>query len=115
VVSKIFKSAIKQTMWWKYAAWTLPFVALAIIVIEYFIGNETIRQNTMLVISVTFIATSVFWWWWAINKIRLMLKAMERTENNFYEIKTDLSKTRQTVRLLHDSHRERGEQIERKS
>jgi hypothetical protein len=51
------KNIEKQARWWKYSAWTLPFVALAILIGEELLGFDT--APTSFVIVVTFIATSV--------------------------------------------------------
>ena len=89
------KNIEQQARWWKYAAWTAPFVALAILVGEKLLGFET--QSTSLIILITFIATSVFWWWWAINKIVLMLRTAERVEDNFLEVKRELKEIKRDV------------------
>lgn len=108
--SQLTEQTAYQTKLWSYAAWTLPFVALAIIVIGYYLNLDSLIEHIMLTISVTFIGTSVFWWWWAINKIVLIMRAMEQTDSNFVEIKEDLKFTREAVRQLSDSNREWGKQ-----
>lgn len=103
--SNLVETARKQSIWWMYAAATLPFVALAIIISLHFYNLDSWLHNTYLVITITFVATSVLWWWWAINKIVHMLRAMDRTDENFYEIKDALTETRKVVRELNASHR----------
>jgi len=89
------KNTEKQARWWKYAAWTLPFVALAILIGEELLGFDT--APTSLIIVVTFIATSVFWWWWAISKIVYMIKCSHRIESNFEELKDELKEIKKDV------------------
>ena len=85
----------KQARWWKYAAWTLPFIALAILIGEELLGFDT--APTSFIIVITFIATSVFWWWWAISKIVYMLKCSFKMESNFEDIKKEIKQVRKDV------------------
>ena len=89
------KNTEKQAKYWRYAAWTAPFVALAILIGEELLGFDT--APTSVVIVITFIATSVFWWWWAISKIVLMMKAAERVEKNFEGLKDELKEIKRDV------------------
>jgi len=88
----------KETLWWKRAAWTMPFVALAIIATEHFIGHDDWIEVTLCAIIITFVACSVFWWWWAIDKIVNSYKRIENAVNSFEEIKTDLKETAKQIR-----------------
>jgi hypothetical protein len=89
------KETERQARWWKWAAWTAPFVALAILLGEIILGIDT--QPTSFIIVVTFIATSVFWWWWAISKIVYMIKCSYRMEDNFEHIKKEIKQVRKDV------------------
>jgi hypothetical protein len=89
------KNTEKQAKYWRYAAWTLPFVALAILIGEILLGFDT--APTSFIIVVTFIATSVFWWWWAISKIVYMIKCSHRIEGNFEELKDELKEIKRDV------------------
>ena len=91
------KNTEQQARWWKYAAWTAPFVALAIIVGEKLLGFESWIQSTSLVIVVTFVATSVLWWWWAISKIVYMIECSHRMEKNFSDLKDELIEIKRDV------------------
>ena len=91
------KNTEKQARWWRYAAWTAPFVALATIIGEQLLGFDNLVQSTSLVIIITFIATSVFWWWWAISKIVHIVKAAERVEKSFEGIKQELKEIKKDV------------------
>ena len=91
------KNIEQQARWWKYAAWTAPFVALAILVGENLLGFDNWIQSTSLVIVVTFIATSVLWWWWAISKIVYMIECSHRMEKNFSDLKDELIEIKRDV------------------
>ena len=88
----------KETMWWSYAAWTLPFIALLSIILTYFIGVDSWISITMIVITTTFFSVSVFWWWWALNKINTVMKSMHNTNEEFRSLKDDLTKIIKDVR-----------------
>lgn len=88
----------KEISLWAYAAWTLPFVALAAVIMESIFGFETSIGITVVVISITFIAVSVFWWWWALRKIFLITSAMKSNEDGFAEVISELRQTRVLVR-----------------
>lgn len=101
MIQKFFKAAEKakvEAKWWSWAAWTLPFVALAILSFEQFFGLETLYAKTVVVIAVTFFTISVFWWWWAISKIVVLLQSFQRTEQHFLDVKNELKKTREAIR-----------------
>ena len=94
-LAKATQQAAKEASLWAYAAWTLPFVALAAIVFEHFIGWENFYNKTIIIIAVTFFSISVFWWWWALNKFVIVISAMRDTEKSFEDIKDELKLTRQ--------------------
>jgi hypothetical protein len=87
-----------EARYWMWAAWTLPFVALAILVFEYYFGLESLYSKTLVIISVTFFTVSVFWWWWSINKIIVLLESFNRTEQHFQDVKHELRETRKAIR-----------------
>ena len=89
------KKTGQEAGYWAYAAWTAPFVALAILIGEELLGFDT--APTSLVIVITFIATSVFWWWWAISKIVYMIKCSHKMESNFEELKDELKEIKKDV------------------
>lgn len=90
--------ARKEATLWQYAAWTLPFVALAIIVLEYFIGIETWYHLTILIITIVFFTISVFWWWWAVSKFAMLMQAMNETNENFISVKENLKSIRDDIK-----------------
>ena len=87
----------QQAKYWRYAAWTSPFAALAILLGEIFLGFDSIVNITSIIITTIFITTSVFWWWWAVSKIVAMMKSAERVEKNFENIKNELKEIKKDV------------------
>jgi len=87
----------QQAKYWRYAAWTAPFAALAILLGEIFLGFDSIINITSIIITTIFITTSVFWWWWAVSKIVAMMKSAERVEKNFENIKNELKEIKKDV------------------
>ena len=87
----------QQAKCWRYAAWTAPFVALAIILGEVLLGFDSLVNITAITITTAFIATSVFWWWWAVSKIVYMFKAAERVDENFKDLTKELKEIKRDV------------------
>lgn len=94
----------KQVQLWKYAAWTLPFIALAAIVISSFVGIETMFDKTIVIISSTFFAVAVFWWWWALHKLLDIVKIMDATARSLQWVKDSIGSIRKDLKD-HDSDR----------
>lgn len=93
--SEIVKRTRIETNWWRYSAWTLPFLALSIVAFEHFIGWESHMAKTIVIISVVFFTISVLWWWWALTKIVTILEGLKRTEDNFLELRKDIKETKE--------------------
>ena len=87
----------QQAKYWRYAAWTSPFAALAILLGEIFLGFDSVINITSIIITTIFITVSVFWWWWAISKIATMMKSTERVEKNFEVFKKELIEMKRNV------------------
>lgn len=97
LISKI-KQTGKEASLWAYAAWTLPFVAISILVFQNILGWDNLISKTLTVIAVVFFSISVFWWWWALNKIVILFEAMKRNDDNFKDIKQELQETRKALK-----------------
>jgi ABC-type Na+ efflux pump permease subunit len=95
---KAVDKAAKEASLWAYAAWTLPFVAIAVLVFEYLIGWDTAMARTLTTIAIVFFSISVFWWWWALHKITVILGSLKETDARFEDIKEELRQTRKTLR-----------------
>ena len=97
-LSELLKKTEKQSMVWRYAAWTAPFAALSLVAVSYIIGNEALKDIIITGIIVTFFTTSVFWWWWAIDKIYALIQAFDRTDQSFDKVVTELQKIRDDIK-----------------
>ena len=91
-MKKNIDKTLREASYWAYAAWTAPFVALAVLIGEILIGTDSVLGATSIAVVVTFVTTSVFWWWWAITKIVYMVKMTSQVEQNFDELKKELTK-----------------------
>jgi ABC-type multidrug transport system fused ATPase/permease subunit len=98
-LEQFVKNTLLQIQWWKYAAWTLPFTALAGLFFISIFGWDNIYSQALIIGSVTFFSISVFWWWWAIHKLSFIVDLMSGTGEKFErvvslisEIKRDLKK-----------------------
>jgi hypothetical protein len=87
----------QQAKLWRYAAWTSPFTALALLLGETLIGFNTLTHITSIIVVVAFITTSVFWWWWALSKLVRMLKTSEKIEQDFTLLIKELKEIKKDV------------------
>lgn len=87
----------QQAKYWRYAGWTSPFVAVAILLGEILLGFDSIVNITSISILVIFITTSVFWWWWAISKIVYMVNTARRVEENFSKLREEIKEIKKDV------------------
>jgi len=87
----------KQARWWRYAAWTAPFVALSLIVGEILLGFDSLVKITSIIIVTAFVATSVLWWWWVISKIVGVINGATRIEKNFENLLGEVKEIKKDV------------------
>jgi hypothetical protein len=88
----------KQTKLWKYAAWTLPFLALAAIIFAYWIDPKSLLNKTIIIICTAFFSVSVFWWWWALDKLSLLVKEKLGIEEKFHTLTEELKAIRKDLK-----------------
>lgn len=110
-LTKSVRQAAQEARYWAYAAWTLPFVALALIVFEHYIGHDDWISITLVGITTTFFSVSVYWWWWALNKVVTVMAAMKANDERFEDVIHEIKQTRQVLREIDDSNRQWREQI----
>ena len=103
-LSKKTQSTEIQVRLWKYAAWTLPFVALAVIVFSSFVGIDSLFDKIVVIVSSTFFAIAVFWWWWALHKLLDIVKIMDATARSLQWVKDSIGSIKKDLRD-HDSDR----------
>lgn len=97
-LTELLKKTEKQAQFWRYAAWTAPFVALGLIVTTNFLGNNELFNIVITGIIVTFIAVSTFWWWWAIDKIYQLVISFNKTDESFVKVVKELQGIREEIR-----------------
>ena len=88
----------KEVRWWSYAAWTLPFVALAGIFFFNVLGWDNAFDISLVIGATIMFAISVFWWWWAIYKIYNFADMMSKTAERLKSIKEDFNKLKNNIR-----------------
>lgn len=96
-ITEALTKAVKESKLWALAAWTLPFVALAILTIEHYIGSSQLIHITIIIVTAIFFAVSVFWWWWALGKIVVIMESMKHNEDRFQQVKDELRLTRKVI------------------
>jgi len=81
---------------WKIAGWTLPFIAMAgmLVCSLYFSDWITIYAVTVIVI---WVAVSVAWWWWALHKILRIARLLLSTNNTFVEVQQEIKSLKEDV------------------
>jgi len=104
-IPQLYYNAASDLKWWAYAGWTLPFIALAILIVEKLFGLESLYKNTVLLTLFIFFTISVYWWWWALDTILRILHQLNGAETRIVEIKQDLKETRLIIRRDHAGNR----------
>jgi len=84
------KKIIIETKLWAFAAWTVPFVALAALFFFELVGWDDLYKQSIIAGGLIFFTVSVFWWWWAIAKVSQLAKMFIDTREKFQDIKTNL-------------------------
>ena len=92
-----------QARWWKYAAGTIPFACLAIIVLLDIIGWTDLHNKVLFFILLGFFITGVMWWWWAVDTIVSLTKMLISADEKFLELKNEISSIKQEVKSLDES------------
>lgn len=72
----------QEVRWWMWAAWTLPFVALAGIFFLEVIGWGSWIEKAVILGATIFFAIAVYWWWWAIYKMSTISDLLVHTATN---------------------------------
>jgi hypothetical protein len=90
----------KQSKWWKYAAGTLPFVALTIVVLLDLIGWTEIHTKILFIILIIFFSSGVVWWWWAVDKIVHLTKLLIEAEHKFDDLKNEIKSIKRDIESL---------------
>lgn len=99
-----FKTKTKtQVKWWAYAAWTLPFTALAGLGFLHFFGWTSIYDYAIVTGAVVFFSISVFWWWWAIFKIKMLADLLGSVGERIEVVREHVVGIRKDIKSLDDA------------
>lgn len=88
----------KQVKWWAYAAWTLPFTALASIFFLDMLGWTDGLHRAAVVGGVIFFTIAVYWWWWAIFKLARLSNLLLNTADNLKDIGNELREISRNIK-----------------
>jgi len=93
------KKTKKQVRWWAYAAWTLPFTALAVLVFLHFFGWDSVYDYAIVIGAVVFFSVGVFWWWWAIFKIKTLAELLGSVGDRIDVVRTHVIGIRKDLQI----------------
>jgi len=100
----------KEIKWWSFAAKTLPFAALAMLISLHYFSYVSWYSILTITIIVVFFSVSVFWWWWALDRIFQIIKILKETEKNFLSVKEDITDTKNILYEESNNNQEWREQ-----
>jgi len=92
------ETILKEAKWWALAAWTLPFVALSVVLFEYWLGWDSMYVKATVIVSVIFFSVSVYWWWWAITRIVKLSEINERNLEGWSRVEKEIAALRQDIK-----------------
>jgi len=90
---RMWEKIIRQIKWWKYAAWTLPFVAVFLLLSSEILGSDW-KAKVICGIITVFLLVSVFWWWWCVDKIKIIFAYQKANELTFKEVLKEIRETK---------------------
>jgi hypothetical protein len=91
------------THWWKHTVVTIPFIALALLIIIDFIGWTELHNKVLFFILIGFFTLGVIWWWWAVDTIVSLTKTLISADEKFLELKKEISSIKEDVKSLDES------------
>jgi uncharacterized membrane protein YqjE len=92
-----YEKTKKEVRYWRYAGWSLPFVALAVLALIQLIGFDSYYSIAVAAVICTFFFVSVMWWWWTLDKILQIIKAFEETGKALLQIQKEISYTKNEI------------------
>jgi MFS superfamily sulfate permease-like transporter len=87
----------KEVKKWRLAAWTLPFTALAFLLLFNWLGWSEWYDKAIVLIAVTFFSISVFWWWWALHKVSYLAKLLLAAQMKFEEVRQEFKNIKRDI------------------
>lgn len=88
---------LQQARYWMIAASMLPLTALSGLFFLEKVGWETNLEKSVTIIATSMFFIAVAWWWWAIKKIMQFAKMIEKTEQDFLDVKDLLKDMREKL------------------
>jgi len=98
IIRKNSEKTKKEVRWWRYAAWSLPFVALAGLIFFNLLGWDSAFEKALVIGSTIMFGISVFWWWWAIYKIFNFADMMGKTADRIDSIKKEFNNLKDSLK-----------------
>ena len=86
-----------EVKWWAYLGWTLPFIALGLLIFLDFFELSVWYDYARLIVIVSFFAISVFWWWWAIFKIKILADLLLKIADQFDDVKKNIQSIKKDI------------------
>ena len=90
----------KAVRLWKYAAWSLPLIALALVLSAWFFGYQTLEEIIVLIIIGTFASAMFIWWWWATFTIYDVVQATDDRLKKLNQVNSKLGKPGEIMRKI---------------
>ena len=79
---------------WLCLARVLPLTALAIIIVPYFVGNETWYEVALCTVIIVFFILAILWWYWAVERVVTMWDKQKQVEETSLTMLTQLKHIR---------------------
>jgi len=97
-IKKRAEETQKEVRWWSFAAWTMPFIALAGLFFFNILGWESAFDKALVIGAVTMFSIGVFWWWWAIHKIFNFADMLGKTADRMKVIAKEFSNIKKDMK-----------------
>ena len=94
---KLTGKILQQGRYWMIAASVLPLTALGGLFFQEKIGWSTNIEKLLTIAATAMFFIAVVWWWWAIKKIMQFTKMIEKTEQDFLDVKNLLKDMREKL------------------
>ena len=93
----MIRKIVTEIKYWKWAAWTLPFVAIITLISLDYLDLDRWYDQVSLAIIVGFYSASVLWWWWALYRIGDIYKRQVKIDQGFEELKKEIKETKKII------------------
>lgn len=85
---------------WLCLARVLPLTALAIIIVPYFVGDETWYEVALCIVIIVFTILAILWWYWAVERVVTMWDKQKQVEQNSINMLTQLKHIRKLLKEI---------------